>query len=335
MKQKFSFEPRWFAVVIFFIAGLFMGAFVLFIWIFNGGRFYGIQKIHPATGSYKFINPLIAVEREQITDFFANESLQTKLASIIDKHKKNQDIQEGAVYFRDLDPGRWVGINEDLKFSPGKLLKMPIMIAYFKEAETTPAILQKKLVYHTNPKSTAVDTQANLEDGQSYTVEEFINDMITNDTGNAPNILYDNIDKEALNEIFSDLGINFIEDKQTDDYITVKQYSLFFRVLYNATYLNREFSEKALDILSQTSNIKGIAEGLPNDLTISHKYRTRNFTQNGSQLQESHDCGIVYYPQHPYLLCTMGIGKTSGTISNTFKDLSQAIYEDMSKSYKN
>jgi beta-lactamase class A len=332
MKQKLSFEPRWFAVIVFFVSGVFIGAFILFIWIFNGGSFYGIQKIHSAIGGYKFINPLIAVDREQITDFFANQSLQSKLQAIIDVHTKNNDIKQASVYFRDLDPGRWVGINEDLKFSAGRLLKVPIMIAYFKLAEADPAILQKNLVYTQNQANAAEDSRTALEDGKDYTVEELIEDMIINDTDDAANVLYDNIDKPALNEVFGDLGIEFKEDKATDDYISVKLYSLFFRVLYNATYLDRTYSEKALYILSQTPNTDGIALGLPNDVVFSNKDRTRDFSKS---LKEGHDCGIVYYPNHPYLLCTMAIGRSGETIKNIFKELSQVVYKDMMTNYKN
>ena len=309
-----------------------MGAFVLFTWIFNGGAFYGIQKIHPVGGSYKFINPLIAVDRQQVSDFFANQSLQAKLGSVIDKHKNKGEIEQAAVYFRDLEPGRWVGINQDAKFSPGKLLKIPVMLTYFKEAEGNPEILKKHLTYRQTPVNAAHDSRSNLEDGRSYPVEDLIKDMIVNDSDDAADALYDNIDKPALKEVFADLGVEFKEDKQTDDYLSVRLYSLFFRVLYNSTYLNREYSEKALDILSQTPNTDGIATGLPNDLVISNKYRTRNFNKT---LQESHDCGIIYYPGHPYLLCVMGIGRNADVINAVFKDLSQAVYKDMTDKYKN
>ncbi len=333
MSNKLVFEPRWYAVFIFFIAGLFLGGMALFVWIFNGGSFYGIQKIH-SKGNYKFINPLIAVERTQAPEFFENQALKDKLNTVLQKHKKNQDIQDASIYFRDLEPGRWMGINEDFKFSPGKFLKLPIMIAYFKEAEVNPAILKKTLVYHATPENTFVDNQVNLEDGQSYPAEELIRDMIIDDDDDAATVLYDNIDTQALNEVFSDLGIDFKEDKTNDDYLSTKLYSLFFRVLYNATYLNREFSEMALDILSQT-NPTGIAAGLPNDILIAHKYRTRSFVQNKNTLVESHDCGIIYYPGHPYLLCAMAIGKNRSLMSSMFKELGQTAYKDMSEKYKN
>src|SRR5258708_137024 len=334
MKQKLNFEPRWFAIIIFFMAGVFLGAFVLFIWIFNGGRFYGIQRNH-TNSNYKFIHPLIALNTQQIADFFSNNKLQTKLTKIIDKHKKNQDVQEAAIYFRDLDFGRWVGLNEDLRFSPGKLMKVPIMITYFRQAESDPKVLQKQLKYIVDPKIASRNNQVGLQNNEIYPVAKLIEAMIIDDDDNSANLLFDNINRGSLNEVFSDLGINFKEDKENEDFITVKQYSLFFRILYNSTYLSRQYSERSLEVLSQTPNTDGVSIGLPNDLIVANKYRTRSFNQGRSRLKESHDCGIVYFPKHPYLICTMGVGINNMAIDNTFKELSQAVYNDMSENYKN
>ena len=332
MKSKLSFEPRWLAVVIFFLCGAFMGAFVLFIWIFNGGSFYGLQKVHSGSSSYKYINPTIAVEHKQLTDFFANEALQGRLNAIVEKYKKDRGVQTASVYFRDLEPGRWVGINEEAEFSAGKLLKVPIMIAYYREAEVSPDILKKQLIYKRDPNSETQSNQVSLEAGKPYSVEEIIKDMIIDDDDNAANMLFDNIDKQALNEVFSDLGVNYKEDKQSEDLLTVKMYALFFRVLYNATYLNWQNSEAVLDILSQTPDTDGISAGLPNDIVTANKFRTRSM---GSGFKEGHDCGIIYFPKHPYLLCAMGIAKDSEVITNMFRDISQAVYLDMSDKYKN
>jgi len=53
-------------------------------------------------------------------------------------------LQDGSVYFRDLNNGMWFGINEGVFYRPASMLKVPVMIAYFKLAESTPAILAKK-----------------------------------------------------------------------------------------------------------------------------------------------------------------------------------------------
>jgi hypothetical protein len=335
MKQKFNFEPRWFAIIIFFIVGLFLGGLVLFIWIFNGGRLYGIQKIHQSGGNYKFTNPLLAVNVDQPVQFLQTDNLKNQISALLDKSQKSGQLTAASFYFQDLESGRWFGLNEDLTYSPGKFLKVPIMIGYFKAAETDPTILQKQLVYTTQPGDTNTSNQVDLQEGESYPVSDFIKDMIIDDSDSSAIILFDNIDKNYLNEVYSDLGINYHEDKTSDDYINIKQSALFYRVLYNSTYLNPNYSEQALDIISRGDVGLGTALTLPNNITVAHRNRGRQIIQNSAKLEEVNDCGIIYYPGHPYILCGLAMGKNLDAVNNLFSQASQIVFKDMSERYKN
>jgi len=203
------------------------------------------------------------------------------------------------------------------------------MIAYFKKAESTPTILDDKLVYHVDPTQSST-----LLDGVSYSVDDLIEAMVTQDDGSAAEVLFDTIDQNALNDIYSDLSIPVENDKNTADFISVKQFSLLFRVLYNATYLGREYSEKALEILSRTPANDSFAGTLPNDLPVAHRFHTRTYTKERQSGFESHACGIVYYPQHPYILCMMGSGQDQKAINNFFQQVSQMVYTYTEETYK-
>ncbi len=160
--------------------------------------------------------------------------------------------------------------------------------------------------------------------------------LVTYEIANASaNILFDNINKKALDQVYSDLGIDFKEDKVTTDYITVKQNALFYRVLYNATYLNREDSEKALKILSQSDIGLGAAKSLPKDVPVAHRHPPiQPGAQTNTQIQRG-DCGIVYYPNHPYILCVMAQAKDENYIEGFLGHVGQIIYQDVAERYKN
>ncbi len=334
MVNRLDFEPRWFVVIMFFVAGIFAGALGLFIWFFDSNYLVNVQKIHtPLNSKYKYINPLLAIEVAVNKKFLENLTLGNKIDNIINTAKQNKKIKEGAFYNQDMEHGFWTGVNEDQKFSTGKFLRMPIMMAYFQLAQSDPKILSNKLVYRQqdfiqNPQATEF-----LVDGQSYTVEELIRSMLIDDNEAASEILFDNVDNAGLNEIYSDLGIGFKEDKVNKDYISVKQFALLLRVLYNATYLNREFSEKALALLAESNPTNGVGLGLQNNLKIAHRYRIRSFTENGNDLLESHACGIIYYPQHPYLVCLMSIAKNKSDIDNLFREINTAVYNYIEQTY--
>jgi beta-lactamase class A len=337
MKRK-SLEPQWMLTLIFLLGGIFFGVLGTYLWLNAQGPLS--QKITSFSHQYKFINPLLAVDINE-NQFGEETGLQIQLQSIVDKYKHSNQITDASIYFRDIDPGLWVGINETMQFSPGRLLKIPIMIAYFKLAETDPAILDQDLLFHVDPTYNARNSDKifgptpsqTLVDGQSYVVSDLINRMIINSDGQAAEVLFDNIDKDTLDEVFTDLGINFEENKVTPDFISLKLNSLFYRVLYNATYLNREYSEKALTLLEQADNSIGLGASLPKDIPMANRFGAHTILQGKTSLYEMTDCGLVYYPAHPYLICALARGKKLDDLKNFLSDIGKEVYQETSYRY--
>lgn len=50
------------------------------------------------------------------------------------------------VYVRNLNNGPWFGINENEKYSPASLMKVPILMTFLKWIELDPSILMKKIL---------------------------------------------------------------------------------------------------------------------------------------------------------------------------------------------
>ena len=120
-----------------------------------------------------------------------------------------------------------------------------------------------------------------------------------------------------------------IED--TNATISVKQYSIFFRILFNSSFLSRTNSEYALSLLSKTEFGAGLRSGVPENILIAHKFGERT-TQDG--LNQLHDCGIVYYPDHPYLLCVMSRGENLHNLIDSIKKTSEFVYKTIQEQYK-
>ncbi len=335
MKVKLSvLEPRWLLVIVFFIAGTFMGGIGLYLYF--GVSNPTVIKVHPGAGRYKYINPILVVDTNTKQSAREN-SLALELQGLTDKAKKEGKISDAAFYFRDIEPGLWVGINENYKFSPGKLLKIPIMITYYKLAEANPAILDEKITFRTNRvvKEDLLGTPKNLEEGITYTVDELIDAMIVDSDDNVANLLFDHIDKDQMNEIFSDLGIDFKETKETQDYISLKLYSLFFRVLYNSTYLNREYSEKALSLLIRTtSDQSGLGVLLPKNIDFANRQGAHQIGKGPNKSFEMYDCGIVYYPGHNYLICSVATGNSLDSLKSFLAEVGNRVYTEVKYQYR-
>ena len=97
-----------------------------------------------------------------------------------------------------------------------------------------------------------------------------------------------------------------------------------------ASYLNEKYSEKALELLTRTEYKNGLVAAVPKEIVVAHKFGERNNVQSEKQL---HDCGIIYYPDHPYLLCIMTRGSDYGTLEIAIQDVAVKVYRSLHASY--
>jgi len=246
-------------------------------------------------------------------------------------------IQEGkakriSVWVRDLDTNQWASTNENLRYAPASLMKLPLMIAYYKVAEVQPSLLDTEIVY--TASSTLNDTTQDfvpaptLVPGKSYTVEQVIEDMIINSDNNATATLIDHLDPTIFTNTLIDLGVKIPGSSNNYDFVTAKTYSSIFRMLYNASYLNRDYSEKALDLMSKEA-FKGIQVPLPSSVVVAHKFGEREVdnTDGSVQTRELHDCGIVYAQPHAYSICVMTEGSSFSDLMSVIQNLSALAYQ--------
>lgn len=282
---------------------------------------------------YHYINPLLECDN---TEGIENNSelthLKSSLTTQINQMYEKQSVSHIAVYFRDLNNGPWFGINEDSDFTPASLLKVPVMIAYLKLAEIDPTILTKKLIYDPtdNPPESPAQNIPSIQPNASYKVEELINRMITYSDNNAFNILTKEIDYNHIKQVHLDLGLKIPGVDTPEDFISVKEYTSIFRVLFNSSYLSRSMSEKALTILAKASYHDGLVAGIDPGVETAHKYGVRKGYNDVDQL---HDCGIVYYPGHPYLVCIMTKGKDFNELATVLSQLSRTIFSEIQSRY--
>ncbi|MDD5574949.1 MAG: class A beta-lactamase-related serine hydrolase [Candidatus Omnitrophica bacterium] len=317
---------RYFTLALAFALGVFFGI--------SGHIFISrlIKKRTPAyleirKGGYAFINPLIECESQEVIPELIN--FKNKIAEFVRAALQNKEALEISVYFRDLNNGPSFSVNENKKFLPASLLKVPIMMAYFKQAETDPSALKKTLTYPGGPPPDYIQyfqAGERLQPGQSYTIEELIRRMIVFSDNEASALLVAN-DTSTFNSVQKDLGIEYWEYDQMQGAMSDKSYASFFRVLFNASYLNSEMSEKALALLNESQFPFGLAAGVPAGIKISHKFGERH----EKLVMQLHDCGIIYHPRRPYLLCIMTKGGDMETLSRIIQRISRLVYEAVEK----
>jgi beta-lactamase class A len=221
-------------VIIFFIIGVIMGWFTYFfhIDIYTADE----KSSEHRQGGYNYINPLL----ECNNDIPANEikSFKNELVDYINQEKDKFDIKLNSVYFRDLNNGPWIGINEKEKFSPASMLKVPLMMSALKLAENNPEILREKIKINklNNSGIQFIKPSQSMEVDKSYTLDELIYRMIVYSDNNAQAEIFNFIGDEATAKSYSELGITVPTAGTNENFMSVKEYASFFRILYNASY---------------------------------------------------------------------------------------------------
>jgi beta-lactamase class A len=289
------------------------------------------QSLH--LSGYQFIDPLLACNVNNSRTFPEDQSLSNDIQSVVNKNIQAGNLSKAGVYFVDLSNGKWADVDPTNQFYPSSLGKIPIMIAYYEMAETNPSVLTQTITYTGGPDLN--DTQdikpaAAIVAGQTYTIEQLIEYMIEDSDNNATQLLYDNVNQTALQNIYNDLGIPVINDvtEADADAVTPQQISLLFRVLYNGTYLSRDYSEQALELMSHSSFTQGIVAGIPSSTVVAHKLGLVGITSGAITTEhELHDCGIVY-ANDPYVLCVMTRGTAPlPTMENIISQISSVAYQ--------
>ena len=284
-----------------------------------------LRKVISTTN--KLINPLLdcyELDRSNLKDMRRlNQSIESK----INFYLNNNQASSISLYYRDLKNGHWVGFRENEKYSPASLLKLPILIAALKQSELDPDYLNSLITVgnvQTNIIQNIGSNNFSLENGRAYTIEQLLEYMIVYSDNQSKDLVLNNVSREILTSVFDDLGIDIFKYTENENSISVREYASYYRILYNATYLNKELSNKALEILSRSKFRFGILAGLPLGITVAHKFGERGF--ENSDHKQFHDTGIIYRTNRPYLLCVMVKGGDFHVMEDIVADLSKLIY---------
>ena len=319
------------ALAVAFVAGIALG--------FAGGYLLSVGEagqhshLHSHSGRYHFTNPLLDCDIAAETLGDANlRPFKRKLKEIISQRIAAGDTAHVSVFVRHLESGSSFGINSKELFSPASLLKVPLMMAWLKRAEGDPGVLSHKLRYDGSQDLTAsqaIKPRETLRPGESYTVDDLLYRMLAYSDNNAWWLLITNIDTREMDAIVTDLDVDFDVAKSAGDSISVRSFSSFFRVLYNATYLSREMSEKALQYLSHEDFHDGVIAGVPKGVPVASKFGERTLDNGGGK--ELHEFGIVYHPKGPYLVGIMTKGNDFARLVTVLRDISAEVYAEMGK----
>ena len=288
-------------------------------------------------GQQNFINPLLACDVAD--DVISNPDIlpfKAKIEHFLNTGMDKRLAARVSVYYRELNDGYWFSIGDSEKFIPASMRKVPLMIALLKQGETDHGLLERRVTYDLsndyNQNQNFKPAQT-LVSGSTYTIRDLIYRMIVYSDNNAFTYLTKIVDPALLDRVYSTLRLQNPRAVKDDEFLSVQTYESFFRVLYNASYLDRSSSDWALETLSKSDFRTGLVSGVPPEVPVSHKFGEKSDASSGTV--QLHDCGIIYYPRHPYLLCVMSKGPDFALLDDVIAEISRITYTEVDRQHRN
>jgi hypothetical protein len=203
------------------------------------------------------------------------------------------------------------------------------MICFLKQVEANPDLLHEKI--YVKSVNTGLRDKRNegnyLEPHTYYTYQDLLTKMVAGSDNESANLLVDKISLEQFADFYKILGISTENIDDINYTMNVVDMSKFLRILYNSTYLNSEYSEIALRMLTKTSYNNGINRYIPAGITVAHKFGERIFTDHC----QVHDSGILYINNMPILLTVMTRGKNQPDLEDLLAEIGKTVKEDVEK----
>lgn len=282
------------------------------------------------SGGVKLINPLLGCDIAE--DVLANRALvpfRDRVLRRVTAIERPGHVVGISVYFRELNDGLWFSIGQTKKYVPASLNKLPLAIAVLHMADQRgAAVLERRVRNDLGRDYNEVQSftpARGLEFGAEYTVGDLLLRMLAYSDNNAAHLLLMRVvDRAELDRVYGVLRMQSPRVPEDDEYLSVQTFASFFRVLYNATYLSQDASEWMLEALAQAEYRRGLVAGVPDGVPVAHKFGEA--AADGTGAVQLHDCGIVYAPRRPYLLCVMSRGKDFERLHEAISAISAEVY---------
>jgi len=274
---------------------------------------------------YNFVKPLIYAERECESDELA--PVKENIINSINIAKNEGFVTSASVYVRVFSKSLWTSVDAEEKYHPASMNKVPVLMAYLHMVESNNKILDEKVAFAKADTSLPKEfyTSRTIKPGKSYTIKDLLYNMIAYSDNNATLLLLQHMNVDVYNKVFTDLGL----EKPSFDYntflLSAKEYSLFMRVLYNASYLSIPASEFALEMLSNSDFKEGLMKQLPANTKVAHKFGESGY----GSTYELHESGIVYIGDNSYIITIMTKGTDLKKQATAISDISAKVYNTL------
>ncbi len=217
------------------------------------------------------------------------------------------------LYAKDLMSGEALSIRGSEQFPSASVIKVPVLVELFAQAERGPIKLSDPLLMLAADQRPGSGVLRFLSTPHTLTVGDAAMLMIILSDNTATNLIIDKVGIRNVNARMDSLGLTqtrlhakvFLGTSTTIDTAATRQWGLgvttpqemgtLFEKLYQGSAVSAAASKQMLDMLQRNFDYEEIPRLLPAGISVAHK--------TGKLDASRSDCGIVYNPGRDYVLC--------------------------------
>lgn len=177
-----------------------------------------------------------------------------------------------------------VGINQNEALPAASLIKLPVMVAFFREAEMGRISLDEEYRLLDEDKVGGAGVLAGKPAGTVYSYRQLLQLMGHYSDNTAYKVVRRRVGDEAVEATMAELGMNRTDLAENET--TPAEVGLLFEKLMTGKILSKTHREELLGFLTDTVFEDRIPAGVPEGTRVAHKV--------GTDLGVYHDAGIVF-----------------------------------------
>ena len=205
------------------------------------------------------------------------------------------------VVYKDILSGESVRYNEELKFNPASVIKVPVMVEVMHQRAEGVFRLTDKLTLHGDEKIWGSGNLFYELPGKKFTIAYLTHVMITESDNTATKMLIDMLGKERISARMKQLGLKAtcvgtsnLLDAEGLNTTSPADMTLLLEKIVKHQMLDTKACEWMIEQLSEQKHRWGIPKYLPKEIKVANKTGTLSGIRN--------DCGIVFFERRPYVL---------------------------------
>lgn len=215
------------------------------------------------------------------------------------KFFSSQDLNY-SFYAEYLPTGTSIKINQDNQMVGASLLKVPVVMNLLRAVERGEASLSDTVTIQEGDVDKRSGTLWQKGVGARVTLEEVARYAIVDSDNTAVNMLIGAASGkfDLFQEAIDELDINLSVENDTQSTLSAQGYSSLLKCLYLSCFTNYAHSQLLLQWMSESNSPLRLKFEIPPNIPVAHKFGT-----SGGRSES--DCGIVYVPKRPYIICVM------------------------------